>query len=67
MIIENTENYVIVTADTGMIFKSKLSGDLLTSRLYLGCNDSIDRYEEVNEVEAYAEIEELQKETAEHI
>ena len=66
MIIENTENYVIVTADTGMIFKSKLSGDLLTSKLYLGCNDSIDRYEEVSEVEAYAEIEEMQKETTEY-
>ena len=66
MTIENTENYIVATAGTGMIFKSKFSGDILTSRLYLGCNDSIDRYEEVNEVEAYAEIEEIQKETTEH-
>ena len=66
MTIENTENYIVATAGTGMIFKSKFSGDILTSRLYLGCNDSIDRYEEVNEVEAYAEIEEIQKETTEY-
>lgn len=65
MIVENTENYIIATADTGMIFKSKFSGDLLTSKLYLGCNDSIDRYEEVNEVEAYAEAENDTEQTKE--
>ena len=66
MIVEKTENYIIATADTGMIFKSKFSGDILTSRLYLGCNDSADNYEEISEVEAYAEIEEIQKETTEY-
>ena len=40
-----------------MIFKSKLNGDILTKKLYLGCNDSADNYEEISEVDAYAEAE----------
>lgn len=55
MIIESTEFFTIITADTGNVFKSKISGDVLTDRLYLGCNDSVDNYEEISEVEAYAE------------
>ena len=56
MTIENTERFIIIiTADEGKIFKSKVSGDVLTDRLYLGCNDSADNYEEISEVEAYAE------------
>lgn len=55
MIIESTEFFTILTADTGNVFKSKISGDVLTDRLYLGCNDSVDNYEEISEVEAYAE------------
>ena len=55
MIIESTEFCTIITADTGNVFKSKISGDILTDRLYLGCNDSVDNYEEISEVEAYAE------------
>ena len=55
MIIESTEFCTIITADTGNVFKSKISGDILTDRLYLGCNDSADNYEEISEVEAYAE------------
>ena len=55
MTIENTGNFVVITADEGMIFKSKISGDILTARLYLGCHDSADNYEEISEVEAYAE------------
>ena len=66
MIIESTEFFTIITADTGNVFKSKISGDVLTDRLYLGCNDSVDNYEEISEVEAYAEIEEMQKETTEY-
>ena len=55
MIIESTEFFTILTADTGNVFKSKISGDVLTDRLYLGCNDSADNYEEISEVETYAE------------
>ena len=55
MIIESTEFFTVITADTGNVFRSKISGDILTDRLYLGCNDSADNYEEISEVEAYAE------------
>ena len=55
MIIENEDKFTVITADTGNVFRSKISGDVLTDRLYLGCNDSADNYEEISEVEAYAE------------
>lgn len=55
MIIESTEFFTVITADTGNVFRSKISGDVLTNKLYLGCNDSVDNYEEISEVEAYAE------------
>ena len=55
MIIENEDKFTVITADTGNVFRSKISGDILTDRLYLGCNDSADNYEEISEVEAYAE------------
>ena len=55
MTIENENKFTVITADTGNVFRSKISGDILTDRLYLGCNDSADNYEEINEVEAYAE------------
>ena len=55
MTIENGEMFTVITADTGNVFRSKISGDVLTDRLYLGCNDSADNYEEISEVEAYAE------------
>ena len=57
MTIEAKNGFVILTADEGMIFKSKLNGDILTKKLYLGCNDSADNYEEISEVDAYAEAE----------
>ena len=57
MIIENGDKFTVITADTGNVFRSKISGDVLTDRLYLGCNDSADNYEEISEVEAYAEAE----------
>ena len=57
MIIEAKNEFVILTAETGMVFKSKLNGDILTKELYLGCNDTADNYEEISEVEAYAETE----------
>lgn len=66
MNIEIENKFTVITADTGNVFRSKISGDVLTDRLYLGCNDSADNYEEISEVEAYAEIEEMQKETTEY-
>ena len=66
MTIEIENKFTVITADTGNVFRSKISGDVLTDRLYLGCNDSADNYEEISEVEAYAEIEEMKKETTEH-
>ena len=55
MTIENETKFTVITADTGNVFRSKISGDILTDRLYLGCNDSADNCEEISEVEAYAE------------
>ena len=55
MTIEIENKFTVITADIGNVFKSKISGDVLTNKLYLGCNDSADNYEEINEVEAYAE------------
>ena len=57
MIIEAKNEFVVLTAEEGKIFKSKVSGDILTKRLYLGCNDSADNYVEISEVEGYAETE----------
>ena len=57
MIIEAKNGFIVLTAETGMVFKSKLNGDILTKKLYLGCNDTADNYEEISEVEAYAETE----------
>ena len=57
MIIEAKNGFVVLTAETGMVFKSKISGDILTKKLYMGCNDTADNYEEISEVEAYAEAE----------
>ena len=62
MIIEAKNGFVILTAEEGKIFKSKLNGDILTKKLYLGCNDSADNYEEISEVDAYAESDTIQKE-----
>ena len=62
MIIEAKNEFVILTAEEGKIFKSKVSGDILTNKLYLGCNDSADNYEEISEVDACAESDTVQEE-----
>ena len=62
MIIEAKNGFVVLIAEEGKIFKSKVSGDILTNKLYLGCNDSADNYEEISEVEAYAESNTVQEE-----
>ena len=66
MIIDTTHDFIILTAEEGKVFKNTITGDILTNQIYLGCNDSADNYEEISEVEAYAEIEEIQKETTEY-
>ena len=62
MIIEAKNGFVILTAEEGKIFKSKLSGDILTKKLYLGCNDTADNYEEISAVDACAESDTVQEE-----
>ena len=62
MIIEAKNGFIVLTAETGMVFKSKLNGDILTNKLYLGCNDTADNYEEISEVDAYAESDTIQEE-----
>ena len=66
MIIETKNGFVVLTAEEGKIFKSKISGDILTNKLYLGCNDTADNYEEISEVEAYAESDTVQEEKTEY-
>ena len=65
MTIEIKNKFMVITADTGNVFRSKISGDVLTDRLYLGCNDSADNYEEISEVEVYAETENDTEQTKE--
>ena len=57
MTIEIENKFTVITADTGNVFRSKISGDVLTDRLYLGCNDSADNYAEISKVEVYAATE----------
>ena len=63
MTIEIENQFTVITADTGNVFRSKISGDVLTDRLYLGCNDSADNYEEISEAEAYAESDTIREQT----
>ena len=65
MTIEIENKFTVITADIGNVFKSKISGDVLTDRLYLGCNDSADNYEEISEEEAYTETENDTEQTKE--
>ena len=65
MTIEIKNKFTVITADAGNVFRSKISGDVLTDRLYLGCNDSADNYEEISEVETYAEAENDTEQTKE--
>ena len=65
MTIEIENKFTVIAADTGNVFRSKISGDVLTDRLYLGCNDNADNYEEISEAEAYAEAENDTEQTKE--
>ena len=61
MTIEAKNDFVILTAENGMIFRNKISGDILTKKLYLGCDDTADNYEEVSESEADVYVLEEEK------
>ena len=63
MIIEAKNGFIVLTAEEGKIFKSKISGVILTKKLYLGCNDTADNYEEVSESEADVYVLEEEKES----
>ena len=65
MTIEIKNKFTVITADTGNVFRSKISGDILTDRLYLGCNDSADNYEAISEVETYADADNDTEQTKE--
>lgn len=53
MVIDSKNNMIILTAEEGMIFRSKLDGTILTKQLFLGCKDKYENYEEISEEEAY--------------
>ena len=57
MIIDSKNNMIILTAEDGMLFRSKIDGTILTKQLFLGCNDKYENYDEISEEEAYAETE----------
>lgn len=59
MIIENTKIFTIAIAENGKVFKDKITGDILTDRLYLGCNDSPDNYEEIEPLIEEEEINDV--------
>ena len=53
MTIDTKNNLIILTADEGMVFRSKIDGTVLTKQLFLGCKDKYENYEEISEDEAY--------------
>ena len=53
MIIDSKNNMIILTAEDGMLFRSKIDGTILTKQLFLGCNDKYENYDEVSEEEVY--------------
>lgn len=61
MIIEKTELYTVISTDDDKIFRSKITGNYLNNKLYLGCNDSPDNYEEtlISEIKTENESEEV--------
>lgn len=65
MVIDSKNKMVILTAEEGMVFKSKIDGTILTRQLFLGCNDRYENYEEISEEEAYEDGVTLQNEQQE--
>ena len=44
-------------AEEGKVWKVKATGDILSNELYLGINDSIDNYEQVDEPKEETDVE----------
>ena len=65
MVIDSKNKMIILTAEEGMVFKSKIDGTILTRQLFLGCNDRYENYEEISEEEAYEDGVTLQNEDQE--
>ena len=65
MVIDSKNKMIILTAEEGMVFKSKIDGTILTRQLFLGCNDRYENYEEISEEEAYEDSVTLQNEQQE--
>ena len=65
MVIDSKNKMIILTAEEGMVFKSKIDGTILTRQLFLGCNDRYEKYEEISEEEAYEDGVTLQNEQQE--
>ena len=66
MIIDSKNNMIILTAEDGMLFRSKIDGTILTKQLFLGCNDKYENYDEISEEEVYeTESDTLQEKTEE--
>ena len=65
MVIDSKNKMIILTAEEGMVFKSKIDGTILTKQLFLGCNDRYENYEEISEEEAYEDGVTLQNEEQE--
>ena len=64
MVIDSKNKMIILTAEEGMVFKSKIDGTILTRQLFLGCNDRYENYEEISEEEVYeTESDTLQEKT----
>ena len=65
MVIDSKNKMIILTAEEGMVFKSRIDGTILTRQLFLGCNDRYENYEEISEEEAYEDGVTLQDEEQE--
>ena len=65
MVMDSKNKMIILTAEEGMVFKSKIDGTILTRQLFLGCNDRYENYEEISEEEAYEDGITLQNEEQE--
>lgn len=65
MVIDSKNKMIILTAEEGMVFKSKIDGTILTKQLFLGCNDKYENYDEVSEEEVYEDGVTLQNEEQE--
>ena len=65
MVIDSKNKMIILTAEEGMVFKSKIDGTILTRQLFLGCNDRYENYEEISEEEVYEDGVTLQDEEQE--